>query len=152
MYNDLISQLKILKTIAPEERFGRRSRALILSHPAERPRLTPWFQLAGALAFAALILVFSPLFFPSAQPVLSSSMDPARLADEFNSFPVNIQLDEIRYQHGANLTVASAMNEVTDTRTRHLNAATLNAEVPTLPADEDQARNHINQLLDEATR
>lgn len=151
MHNDLISQLKILKTIAPEEGFGRRSRALILSHPAERPRLTPWFQLAGALAFAALILAFSPLF-PSAQPVLSSSLDPARLADEFNSFPVNIQLDEIRYQQGANLTVTSAMNEVTDTRTQHLNAATLNAEVPALPADEDQARDHINQLLDEATR
>ncbi|MFH1193289.1 MAG: hypothetical protein V1656_03175 [Candidatus Jorgensenbacteria bacterium] len=151
MHNDIVSQLKILKTIAPEEGFGRRSRALILSHPAERPRLTPWFQLAGALAFAALILVLSPLF-PSAQPVLSSSLDPARLTDEFNSFPVNIQLDEIRYQQGANLTVTSAMNEVTDTRTQHMNATTLNAEVPALPADEDQASNQINQLLDETIR
>lgn len=151
MHSDLIQQLKTLKAIAPEEGFARRSRTLILARAPERPNIALWFQLAGALTFAALLLFLSPLF-PSAQPVLSSSLDPARLADEFNGLSVNIQLDEIRYQQGADLTITSAMNEIADTRTRHLNPATLNAETPTLAADEDQMGTHINALLDEVTR
>lgn len=156
MHSDIIEQLKTLKVIAPDEGFARRSRALILSAapgmPAHRQmHVALWFQLAGAVAFTALILLISPLL-PSAQPVLSSSLDPARLAGEFNGFSVNIQLQEVRYQQGANRTVTAAMNEIADTETRHLNPDTLNAETPSLASLENQTGADIETLLEEITR
>lgn len=154
MHNDLISQLKTFKTIAPDEGFARRSRTLILAAVPSRPesvrgRIMPWFfQLSGALAFAALLLLVSPLL-PSARPVLSSSLDPERLAGEFNNLPVNIQLQEVRYQQGTNQTVTSAMNEVAGTETRHLNPDTLNDETTLLPTLENQTSADIEALLEE---
>lgn len=152
MYNDTIAQLKVLKNIAPNEEFARRSRALLIAHPPERRSMffmPRYFKLAGVLTFAALLLVLSPLF-PSSQPALSSSLDATRLAGEFNNLAVNIQLREIRYQQGANQTVASAVNEIADTRTNHLNPSTITKEMPTLAEDETQK--NIDTLLGELTQ
>jgi hypothetical protein len=156
MHNDIIEQLKTLKTIAPDEGFAQRSRTFILSAVPDQTtrrqvRFIPWLQFAGALAFAALLLLISPLL-PSAQPVLSSSLDPARLANEFNGLSVNLQLQEVHYQQGTNQTVTSAMNEIVDTKTRHLNPDTLNAETPSLDPLENQTATDIEILLEEVTR
>jgi hypothetical protein len=153
MHNDIITQLKTLKAIAPDEGFARRSRTLVLAATPDRAepvRIAPWLQLASALAFAALLLVISPLF-PSAQPVLSSSLDAARLASEFNNLPVNVQLQEIRYQQNANQTIASAVNEITNTSTNHLNTDTITNEAPTLSTD-DETGAHIDALLNEISQ
>lgn len=151
MQMEFTAQLKRSKAIAPRPEFAERSRRYIcaLETPAQ---VKPWggLRLALAFAFAALLLALATFSTP-ARPVLSSSLDPEKLANEFENLTVNIQLEEIRYEQRSDLTISSAIGEITDTRTKHLSAPVLEAEKASLPSGEETV-SPVDALLEQVIR
>lgn len=113
---------------------------------------TFWF-LAPAIALAAIALVvLPPLFNDSGTVALANSaLNPAKIQEELNGLPINIQIKEIRYQETAQKAVASAISEITDTETAHLSPSLLENELP--PLELKSPRNtSIDSLLDHLTQ
>ena len=136
MKNATIEQLKKLKYIEPDRGFVLRARNEIFvgSKPAFSitPRIPafaiPMWAWSGAALTALLVGVsfIVPMMFP--RPAFSASLNMNTLASEYGNLPINIQLKEITYEQSMNQAVASAITEVTDTKTQHLNKELLQTE------------------------
>ncbi|MFA6407502.1 MAG: hypothetical protein WCV80_02230 [Candidatus Paceibacterota bacterium] len=136
MKNATIEQLKKLKYIEPDHGFVLRARNEIFagskpafSMPSRMPTFAiPMWALSGAALTALLVGVsfIVPMMFP--RPAFSASLNMNTLATEYGSLPINIQLKEIKYEQSMNQAVASAISEVSDTKTQHLNTELLQTE------------------------
>lgn len=148
MNTDLIQQLKKLRAIEPDTMFVAHSRSAVLNYKKPSPRFvftTPHF-IGTAFAFAVFMLLIIS-FIQRSSPVLSSSLNPKNLSEEFENLSINIQLTEIKYNQTMNQTIASALTEISDTRTRHLNSSLLESEKDALESPNDY-NNDIDVLLD----
>lgn len=125
---NVAQQLHSLKLIEPESAFAKRSRSLILSQKSGPKTfgLPAWIW-AGALAAVLLSFSLYNLIYYAPKTVLSS-FDSEGLKQEFNGLSINIQLKEISYQQSVNQAIASALTEIGDNQTRHLNPSLLEAE------------------------
>jgi hypothetical protein len=146
-----IQQLKRLRTIQPDPEFIRNSRAVVL---AIRPQTIEkrwsvllWF---GATAMAIIMIGFITTFsIFSVKPVLSASLDAQNINNEFDGLNINIELKEVKYQQSANQTITSAISEISDTSTRHLNNNVLEGEKSQASTDGNPLNTDIDKLLDQ---
>jgi len=152
MEDFLSQQLKRLKNIEPDPAFKAYSKRAILTykHPQGfvfgllKPTNLAWIGVFTALTVIAAI----SYFLIPAKPILSSALDEQSLNKELNNLTINIQLQSISYEQAINQTIASALTEITNTQTKHLNPAILNSENQSfnLPPPTDS---RIDQLLEQ---
>ena len=146
-----IQQLRRLRAIQPDSEFVRNSRA---SGLAVRPRTTyekggPVLLWFGATAVAIIMIGFITTFsIFSVKPVLSASLDAQNITNEFDGLNINIELREVKYQQSANQTIASAISEISDTSTKHLNNSVLEEENKQANTDDSSLNGDIDKLLD----
>lgn len=146
---EITTQLKKFKVIEPTEAFRNKTLGLILQN---RPRSTSFFNWGWiwAPALASLILavaVGGRLL--STKPALSS-FNAEGLRNEFNGLEINIELKEISYRQEVSQEIASAITEIGDNRTRHLNPSLLESEVGDLNLDAEKS-SEIDELLNRLT-
>lgn len=150
MHNDLTTQLKKLRGITPDPDFSRRSKSVILalhSHPHATMFRMPFALFTAGVV--AMVLLVAVVVFPATRPSVSiSSLNADRLAQELNTLNISVQLKEIRYQQVSNQEIASAINEIGDTRTRHLNSDVLRSEQERIEPQKT-ANPEIDQLLEQ---
>lgn len=147
---DLIKKLNNFKLIEPDKTFFQKCRGQILalnSKPEKRFVLSwPIFALSGAFAVIVLIGVLSLTFIFPKEQVSSASFDSQKLSQEFNNLSINIQLKEIKYHQDVNQTIASALSEISGTKTRHLNSSILEKEINDLEINQNQ-NGEIDEML-----
>ena len=132
---DLINKLYQLRTVKPDASFATRSRSLIFAMEKPVYRWSLFWSLAGAVALIMLIFAVSFSNFGGSVPTVSASLNPDKLSQEFNNLSINIELREITYHQAVNQTIASALTEITDNRTKHLNSDFLKSEEQSLNPD-----------------
>lgn len=144
----LIQQLKKLKGISPDPRFGHTSKFLIFKETAA-PR--PHFSFAqflnwktgSVVALASLTLIIFSVI-PSTS-LVARALDTEDLTEEFTTLSINIELKKISYDQAVGKTVASALNEVS-TESAHLNARVLESEMNAL-LKESETQRDVDELL-----
>ena len=148
MNHDLIQKLNNLKPIAPDAVFVKKCRDALLSVRTKKSPVFNWpvFVWSGAFAVLALAVSISVVLTAPKQAV-SASLDPNKLNKEFNNLAINIQLQEISYRQNINQTITSALSEISDTNTKHLNKAILEKEKNDLNASQPQEQK-IDELLE----
>jgi hypothetical protein len=107
----------------------------------------PNLRLAGAFASLVAVLLTS-IFLFSGDSASTALASPEVLSKEFSSLNINIELQEIDYRQNVNQTIASAISEISDNKTRHLNQDVLNSENKNLDLDVMGTDPQIDQLLD----
>ncbi len=137
---EIIKDLKLLKEIKPDESFINRTRNIVLV-TTPHSRLVPAWIAGLALAAVVLALIGSGILFSTHHPSISSSLNEDFLVKEFSELDINIQIDEITYSQDVHKTIASALNEISDSRTSHMNPSILEAE-----------KEYINQLEDTGSK
>jgi hypothetical protein len=148
---EIITQLKRLKTIAPDAGFLANSKGRILAMEPIRQR-HPWAILAWSGAIATVMLSFAiSSFVSSPKIVLSSSLNPDNLNNELNQMMNgNIELKDVSYQQVANQTISSALKEISDTNVKHLNASVISKEAGVAnQTDTTETSQEVDQLLNE---
>ena len=128
MEDKILRQLHNLRSIAPDPAFMARSRSSILKKTKSPFFARPLLAYAGAFAVILIVVGFS-IIFPSqtSKPSLSS-LNALSLNQELKNLSINIQLEEISYQQSVNQTIASALGEISDSRTGHLSPLLLESE------------------------
>jgi hypothetical protein len=116
--------------IKPDFGFQARSRAIILSTAKKHHRYQifslPSWAWIGTFAALFLVMTFATTFF-SPQGV-SLSLNPEKINREFEDLKINIELQEISYRQDVDQAIASALTEISDNRTQHLNSSILESE------------------------
>lgn len=151
MYQEIIIQLKKLRNVAPDAAFHARSKSVILAlHEKQKPRIAWLPALAWAGALAAVLLV-ATVFFPAPNPssLSISLLNTQRISEEFDNLTISIQLKEIRYNQNADQTIASAINEIGETRAGHLNGALIESEFQAIQQGTGEKNGNIDRLLRE---
>jgi hypothetical protein len=69
----------------------------------------------------------------SSQPNISAALDSAAVNKEFSDLAITIELKSVAYDQVVNQTIASAVDEITNTKTRYLNSAVLETESDLVP-------------------
>ncbi len=155
MNESLIKKLQTLKMIRPDAAFTDRVRRIVLE---ETPRArTPLFRVHWvhqgifSLAGAAVAVVMGFLILqPFGATVTATSLENTQLSNEWSALSINIQLKEVSYNNNAERLVASAINEIRDTDTQHLNTSLIQEERDTLDVIEVKNKNidtMLNQVL-----
>lgn len=157
--NKLKSQLKHLRTIEPDRDFAIRTKFAILTDRRDTRHFSlmlPKFSFtrnsvlawggAGLTIALLLIVVILPLAF--AKPTLSASLSPDTLISEYGNLPINIQLKEIKYDQTVSQTIASAITEVSDVSTKHLNSDLISKEANNAALDDARATS-VDALLNQ---
>lgn len=150
-YDTLVRQLNRFRYIEPDANFAKKSRALIVGvNPIQAISLSPSLSrvqiYAALVSFAVIVLVA----FVSGLSLFSSpiqSLNTDALQEEFKELSINIQLQEVRFQEALNQTIVSALYEVSDTTTRHLNSDILEKEMKGFESSDVQEPNAIDDLL-----
>lgn len=159
MQHELIPQLKKLNAIEPDAGFVARSRATLTARSLEpaqavaQPFRWSWsMRLAGALAVLTVAVGTISYLFPP-KPVLSSSLNADNLNAEFAS-TVGLQVQELSYSDVSGQTINSAIGEITNTKTRHLNSDVITNEAATTEPTLDMTDNSksIDDLLNQVTK
>lgn len=137
----LKKQLKKLNAIEPNAAWAETTRRVVLmsrassvssKQMAPQRSNTPVFSvfkhyfIPAGVAVAALFVLIAPLL--SAPSNALASLDNKTLTDEMSNLSINIHLDEISYQENANKAVATALTEITDTRTPHMSPSLIESE------------------------
>lgn len=131
---ETIKEIKLLKEVVPDPVFVKRARNLVLTAKPHLRFIPAW--VAGfALAAVILALVGSGIFFSAQNPSISSSLNKEFLVKEFSELDINLQINEIAYSQDIHKTIASALTEISDSKTSHMNPSILEAE-----------KEYINQL------
>jgi len=135
MHEEIIQQIKKLREIKPDEQFAKNSRGLILAahKPAKIQIKLTWPVLTWGTIAAFCILIFviylSLSHTQNYSKILSSSLNQTKIEQELNDLTINIQLEQITYNQAINQTIASALNEISDTSyIKHLNRDILESE------------------------
>ena len=158
--NKLKAQLKQLRTIEPDRDFAIRAKYAILADRRDahhfsfalpkfsftRNSMLAWSG-AGLTVALLLIVIILPLAF--AKPTLSASLSPETLISEYGNLPINIQLKEIKYDQTVSQTISSAITEVSDTKTKHLNSDVINLEAQNASLMNDASTTSVDALLNQ---
>ena len=150
----IISELEKLRGIAPEQAFFSRSKQTVLALRPEGRRVFGFKAFypalfGGVIGFAVIAIGFFTFFSPAAGKPVYASLNSDNLNKELDSLTINIQLKEIRYKQSIDATINSALREVGNNETRHLNKGVLETEKNNLQFDEPLSNETINALLDE---
>ena len=143
MEKTIIQQLYKLKAIEPDPAFLTRSRVLILTSEKSAFRWPVFLAWSTAFMVLTLAVVSSAILF-NAKPALSASLNPEKINQEFDNLSINIELKEITYHQAVNQTIASALTEITDNQTKHMNSDLLKLEGQNL-----NPSSIINPVIDE---
>ncbi len=149
MNDQIIRQLRKLRSIEPDSGFMSVSRRTILAFRKQEP-IFAWpsfsFKLAGAFAGLVAVLITSIALFSgnSASTALAS---PEVLNKEFSSLNINVELQEIDYRQNVNQTITSAISEISSNKASHLNQDVLNSESNNLDLNASGTDPQIDQLL-----
>lgn len=147
---EIIKQLSTLRDIGPRPGFLSVTKRTILAERQET--VFPFDVLFRPLyvgGFTALLLVLTLSFtlFSASKPVYAS-LDARNIQNELEELTISITLDEIAYSQTAAHAVASALQEITDDKFRHLNPRVLEGEKSALELPEEDRR--IDDLLNTA--
>lgn len=152
---EITRRLEKLRSINPDQAFFLQSKKMVLSlRPGVRrgfgfELFSPVFlggTLVVLIAVATGFLIFSPATGRSAYASLNSE----NLNKEIDSLIVNIQLQKIQYRQSIEKTVNSALYEIGNNETRHLNKNVLELEKNSFNAlPSSTSSETINILLDE---
>lgn len=154
--NNIKDQLKQLRAIQPDRDFAIRAKFEILAPARTQGFSFPKFSIHRNMVLAwsgvgltalLLLVVMIPLFFP--KPTLSASLSTETLINEYGSLPINIQLKEIKYDQAVNQTISSAITEVSNTKTKHLNSNILSSEAQKATVKSVDTKN-VDALLNQA--
>lgn len=166
----LTSHIKQLKLLSPDAEFHARSKAEILGSSslklfsassqveliAKNPQTTwTWRVLAltGAFAIFTIVAVGVTKLLKNEtdqEKITAASLDSINIKEEFNKLNINIQIAEIKYQEVVDQTIASALKEVSETKTNHLNQSVLEKEKENIIFNE-ASNPEIDKLLNEIT-
>jgi hypothetical protein len=149
----LIKKLKSLESIRPDAAFVSRTRNIVLERT--QPTRVAFFRVQwvhrGIFSFAGAavaILIGFLIFEPFGSSVTATSLENTQLSNEWSSLSINIQLKEVSYNNNAERIIASAINEIQDTNTRHLNASLIQEEREMLGTQEVK-NNAIDDMLNQ---
>lgn len=153
MNESSIKKLKLLESIRPDAAFVSRTRRIVLERT--QPIRVPFFRVhwvhRGIFSFAGAavaILIGFLIFEPFGSSVTATSLENTQLSNEWSSLSINIQLKEVSYNNNAERIIASAINEIQDTNTRHLNASLIQEEREMLGTQEVK-NNAIDDMLNQ---
>ncbi len=144
---EIIKQLTGLKEIGPRPGFLNVTRRAIL---AERQETALPFDMlfrplyVGGFAAFLLVLTLSYALFSAGKPAYTS-LDSQNIEKELQELTISITLEEIAYSQTAARAVASALQEITDDKFRHLNPRVLQGEQDAFELPEEDGR--IDDLL-----
>jgi len=151
MNKELITQLKMLNSIEPDKAFARRSRNKIL---ADKKRVFgilafPRLILVGSLSFVLLIIaIILPAIIPG--PRIPAALSADAINKEYDNLSINIQLKDINYDQTAQQTISSAINEVMNSKGKHLNSGVLEKESAGASANNTtNSKIDVDALLDQ---
>lgn len=145
-YDKIIEQLKTLKSVKPDETFKDSTKRMVLAaepKTSSMPKIIP--EWGWAVGFALILLVAgSALVITPTTSV--QSFDTTELQSELSN--LNIEVNEITYTEKTNQTITSALNEISNTQTNHLNKSLLEREKNSLDSIQDSNdSDDINKIL-----
>lgn len=145
-HDKIIEQLKTLKGVSPDDTFKDSTKRMVLAAEPKKksiPTLIP--QWAWAAGFAAMLLVAGSAFIMTPTTTVQS-FDTTELQNELEN--LNIEVNQISYTQKTNRTITSALNEISNTQTNHLNKSILEKEhnnIKEIDAKEDL--DNIDEML-----
>lgn len=153
MHEEIIKQLKTLREINPDSGFVSRTRRNFSSPTSTPSRVILLFSWKYIGAFAMIIImVFAiPLFFMPEQTL--ASLDSETISKEIHTLPINVQLEEIRYNDSVQNTISDAISEASNTDTSHLNTSLLEKEgSSSLQTKNNEIEKNVDDLLNEVIK
>ncbi|MDO8584930.1 MAG: hypothetical protein Q7R85_02275 [bacterium] len=151
----LLSNIKKLQQLAPDDAYRARSIALILGNPQLQKSLRARFfesvRYSVALSLTALVIVvaaggFSYLNWSSASPLIIGSLNAKSIAAEAARVDAELELAQFGYYGASAQDVAVALKAVSQNAPDHLNDAVLNKELRELERQKDASKD-IDALL-----
>jgi hypothetical protein len=148
--NTTIKNLKSLNTIEPSDSFRRGLKAQILSTPQNKGIVLgafyPTIIGAGIFSIIAVITIYSVGKLGKTVSPAYASLNQNEIQTEFEALQLSITLEEIEYSNTVHNTIASALTEISNDTTIHLNTRVIEKENNDLKINEDQ-NNHIDSML-----
>lgn len=150
MHEHLIKQLKSLQTIEPDNGFVLRTRNIFVPTPissATPSRTFSIFNWQYASAFAlVLVCVLAIPFFALTPEETLASLDTQILTSEIHSLPINVQLQELKYNETTQDTITKAVSEALNTDTNHLDRSLIIKEEEGISI-ETEIETNVDDLL-----
>ncbi|MEX1013685.1 MAG: hypothetical protein WDZ80_00815 [Candidatus Paceibacterota bacterium] len=146
MDKETLKQFKILKVIKPDEDFKQSTRNIIL---AQKPVENRGFSfLPKVIAFTAALSVILVGFigFNSLSNPSLASLDQEELNNEIMQ---SLQIEEIEYRQNINETIASALSEVSSSRSNHLDPSILESENTFIQNKQINRDEEVGELLNQ---
>ena len=153
---EITNQLEKLRSINPDQIFFSRSKRVVLAIEPNRRigfglgLFSPIF-LGGAFVVLIAVAAGSIVFFSSvAERPAYASLNSEKINKELDSLTINIRLQEIQYNQSIKKTISSALREIGNDETRHLNKDVLELEKDALDIPPSSAPSEtVDDLLDE---
>lgn len=151
----LLSNIKKLQNIAPDDTYCARSIALILGNPqlqkSLRARFFESMRYSIALSLTAIVIVvavggFSYLNWSSASPLIIGSLNAKSIEAEAQRVDDELKLAQFGYYGASAQDVAVALKAVSQNAPDHLNDAVLNKELQGLEQQKTSGKD-IDALL-----
>ncbi len=151
----LLSNVKKLQRIAPDDTYCARSIALILGNPqlqkSLRARFFESMRYSIALSLTAIVIVvaaggFSYLNWSSASPLIIGSLNAKSIEAEAQRVDDELKLAQFGYYGASAQDVAVALKAVSQNAPDHLNDAVLNKELRGLEQQKNTSKD-IDALL-----
>lgn len=137
----LLSNIKKLRTITPDDAYRARSLAFIVGNPQLQKTLRVRFfesiRYSIALSLTAVVIVvaiggFSYLNWSSASPLIIGSLNAKSITAEALRVDEELKLAQMNYYGSAAKDVAAALIEIARSGPDHLNGAVLQQELERL--------------------
>jgi hypothetical protein len=143
---DLIKELKKLQALQPDRAFLARGRKRFETQTYTWP-MPRWAFASLAIVGALAVFTVLPAILPFSESSTALSADA--IQKEFDNLSIGVQLKELEYNQED--SIISALNEVRETRARHLNTDLLNQEssLGDLPVSNSA---EIDKLLEQITK
>jgi hypothetical protein len=142
---DLIQELKNLQAIQPDRAFLARGRKNFETQAYAWP-MPRWALASLTVVGAFVVFTVLPAILPFSESSTALSADA--IQKEFDNLSIGVQLKELEYNQED--SIVSALNEIRETRSSHLNTDLLNQEssLGDLPVSNEE---EINRLLKQIT-
>ncbi len=142
---DLIRELKNLQAIQPDRAFLVRGRKNFETQAYAWP-MPRWALASLTVVGAFVVFTVLPAILPFSESSTALSADA--IQKEFDNLSIGVQLKELEYNQED--SIVSALNEIRETRSSHLNTDLLNQEssLGDLPVSNEE---EINRLLKQIT-
>lgn len=150
---NLINQLNQFRHLKPSADFALQSKRMIFKASSENSFgnsnnytfLFKKFSLIGfALASLLVAIIINSL---GNKPYVSASLNSANINKELDNV-INIELKQINYEQKANSAVNSALTEISNNKTQHLNSSVIQSEEADFNIDESKS-DTVDELLNQ---